>query len=195
MKSLILIAFSLLGFSSFQTFAAKDSHEIVKGDAKMGTEPLDTNTDGAIAHPTDAMNSEAAKVGKHEGGHSESHAHKSQSGANLELLKQPERDVANGTRPSTPVLQEPEALQKVSGTNVTLKWQAVEGAAVYHVQVASDPNFKWLIADEANFNQTSFQPQGLKLGQNYFWRVAARNPANYAGRTRSFFATSSFMTR
>ncbi len=112
----------------------------------------------------------------------------------LEIIKQPVSDVENGTRPAMPVLQSPEALAK-TGTNVTLKWQEVKGASFYHIQVATDPNFKWLIVDEHNFPQTSFQPQGLTAGQNYFWRVAARKPDNFASYTKSFFSSSSFMAK
>lgn len=110
-------------------------------------------------------------------------------------VKQPQANAAIATPPAKPALKSPEPLQKIAGTNVTLTWEAVEGADAYHVQVATDPNFKWLVMNEPMFPQTSAQPQGLVVNQNYYWRVAAWKNGQDWGANKSDFSWSSFMTR
>lgn len=75
---------------------------------------------------------------------------------------------------------------------VTLRWQAAENADVYHVQVAKDPAFKWLVKNEQNVQGTSLEVSELEQGNNYWWRVAARKPANDPKYTKGFFSRSSF---
>lgn len=113
----------------------------------------------------------------------------------LHYVKQPEVNAAKATPPAAPKLVSPEALQKIAGTNVTLTWEAVEGADAYHLQVATDPKFKWLVLDEKFFPQTSAQPAGLEVGKNYYWRVAAWKNGQEWGANKSYFSTSSFTTR
>lgn len=105
-------------------------------------------------------------------------------------VKQPEVDRSKATLPGHVTLAEPKALAKVSGT-VTLKWAPVEGAEVYHVQVAKDARFKWLVSNEYDVKGETFQVPTLEAGQ-YFWRVAARRPANDAQWTHGYFSNSSF---
>jgi hypothetical protein len=77
------------------------------------------------------------------------------------------------------------------GQPETLKWKA-EGADTFHVQVATDPRFKWLVIDDHYVKANSFDLKALTKGQQYFWRIAARKPDNDAGNTKGFFKTSSF---
>jgi hypothetical protein len=114
---------------------------------------------------------------------------------NNDYVAQPPVNPALATNPASPTLTSPEPLQKIAGTNVTLTWQAVEGADAYHVQVATDPNFKWLVMNEPMFPQTTTQPQGLVVNQNYYWRVAAWKNGQNWGANKSHFSASSFSTR
>lgn len=188
MKLFSVIAFTVCAFS----FGAWAAEAPATHEAPTTHEAPDTDM-GAITREPKAD----AKDAHGKGAHGEAHGggHGPAKPYDLEIVKQPVSDTENATRPAMPVLQSPEVLAKVTGTNVTLKWQEVKGASVYHIQVATDPNFKWLIVDEENFPQTSFQPQGLTAGQNYFWRVAARKPGNWASYTKSFFSSSSFATK
>lgn len=96
--------------------------------------------------------------------------------------------------PAKPELAGPQYFSQVKGDKVTLQWKAVEGAEEYHVQLATDPNFKWLVANEYHVKATSFDAAGLEAGKHYYWRVAAVKPNNWSTFRRSFFATSMFET-
>lgn len=120
-----------------------------------------------------------------EDAHGEGHGHGHDVG-----VPQPVADRSKVAVPGRVELTEPKALAKVDAT-VTLKWTASAGADVYHVQVAKDPRFKWLVVDNANVTGESFQTPSLDAGP-YFWRVAGRKPTNDASYTKGFFTTSSF---
>lgn len=107
---------------------------------------------------------------------------------------QPVPEKAKAKRPAQPELLEPKALSKISGSSATLKWAPVENASVYVVQVATDPNFKWLITNNSAVSETSLQLSGLEAGKMYFWRVAASIPSNTASYTQGVFKASSFET-
>ena len=59
--------------------------------------------------------------------------------------------------------------------NDTLKWNAVAGAARYHVQISSSPSFASLVADDTVTN-TSVPVNGLSQLTTYYWRAAASGP-------------------
>jgi hypothetical protein len=107
------------------------------------------------------------------------------------LLPQPKANKALATPPRKVELKSPEALSKVTGTNVLLEWTPSEGAETYHIQVAKDPAFKWIIQENHSVKSTSFQATNLPKGQ-IFWRVAAQKPGNMAAHWKSVFTSSSF---
>lgn len=107
-------------------------------------------------------------------------------------LKQPNRLLA--TAPEKAELVAPEAFAKISGAQVTLKWKAAFAAEFYHLQVATDPNFKWLKIDEPFLSATSFDLKDLEAGKHYYWRVASVLTSNIPGSTKSAFARSMFAT-
>lgn len=94
--------------------------------------------------------------------------------------------------PAAPALSAPEAFAKVSGPKAALTWSEVAGATEYHVQVATDPNFKWLVSNEYHVKGTTFEANNLEAGKTYYWRVAAVNTHNWDTFRKSVFATSSF---
>ncbi len=110
-------------------------------------------------------------------------------------VKQPDPVRAKATLPGKIVIVEPQALSKVSGTTVTLKWKPSVGATVYHVQVATDPRFKWMVTEDSWVSAESFEVANLQAGQQYFWRVAGRAPDNDPSWTHGYFAASSFEVR
>jgi hypothetical protein len=92
-------------------------------------------------------------------------------------------------------LLEPKALSSVQGTQVTLKWQTVSEADSYRVQVATDPNFKWLVANEDFYKGTSYEVKNLESGKHYYWRVYAWKSDNDPSYLSSFADFSSFETK
>lgn len=103
-----------------------------------------------------------------------------------------EADRALATEPEKVVLNEPSYMQKISEETITLKWSPSATADAYFVQVATDPNFKWLVKEDHNVNGTELTLTGLTKNQNYFWRVAAVKSNNKAGNTKSAFTMNSF---
>ncbi|HEX7675489.1 MAG TPA: fibronectin type III domain-containing protein [Bdellovibrio sp.] len=106
--------------------------------------------------------------------------------------KQP--DLAAQKVPGKPELTSPAYFAAINGETVKLEWKAGEGAQEYHVQVATDPNFKWLVAEDHSHKETSFEVSKLEPGKHYFWRVASVRPDNWKTFRKSYFATSMFET-
>ena len=111
------------------------------------------------------------------------------------LFPKPQANKSKTGRMPSVTLLEPKALSSVTGSQVTLKWQAVTEADSYRVQVATDPNFKWLVANEDFFKGTSYEVKNLEAGMNYFWRVYAWKSDNDPGYLSSFADYSSFETK
>lgn len=135
-----------------------------------------------------AVSAFAASGGDHgSGGHDEK--------SYRNLFPIPQADLAKGTIPAVPNLQEPVFMSSVNPAFVTLKWNAVEGADSYHVQVATDANFKWLVQDAHLHKGVTYELQNLQPGQHYYWRVASFRSGNLAGTSKSTFSKSMFETK
>ncbi|MBO9665859.1 MAG: fibronectin type III domain-containing protein [Bdellovibrio sp.] len=111
-----------------------------------------------------------------------------------ELFPPKQADMEAQAVPAKPELTSPEYFAAIKTDSVTLKWKDAEGAQVYHVQVATDPNFKWLVANEQEVKGTSFDVTKLEAGKHYFWRVASVRPDNWKTFRKSYFAMSMFET-
>ena len=59
--------------------------------------------------------------------------------------------------------------------NVTLIWNAMPGATVYHLQVATDSLFTGLVVNDSTLAGVSRTMSGLALSVTYYWRVSAGN--------------------
>lgn len=115
-------------------------------------------------------------------------------GGATHLFPAPVANRAKATAPDAVKLEEPKYFAEQSGA-ANLKWTASETATNYQLQVATDPNFKWLVVNEQNLKETSFQVSGLEAGKHYFWRVLAVNRNNDATWTKSFWAQSMFSAK
>ena len=116
----------------------------------------------------------------------------SEHGANMHLLPKPIPNPAKATRPAKVVLESPTALSKVAAGSVTLKWQESQGSESYQVQVATDPNFKWLVTNEFFVKGNSFELKNVEAGKQYFWRVAGMNSNSDPEYLKGFFSNSMF---
>lgn len=130
------------------------------------------------------------------GGHAETgHKENTKESKSRNLFPKPEADKSKTARMPKVTLLEPKALSTVQGAQVTLKWQEAAGADSYRVQVATDPNFKWLVANEDFYQGTSYEVKGLEAGKHYFWRVYAWKSDNDPSYMSGFADFSSFETK
>lgn len=123
----------------------------------------------------------------HESGHKEEKSHKDWN----EVFKQPVGNEALAQAPEKTQIIEPTFLAPITGSEVTLKWTPVVGVK-YHLQVATDPNFKWLVMDEALVTYTEYNLKNITAGQQYFWRVYTQKPENNNSYTKGPAVSSSF---
>ncbi len=112
-----------------------------------------------------------------------------------ELFPPKQANKTLSTPPAATMLASPAFMAKISGNEVTLKWSPVEGVENYHLQVATDPVYKWITAEEQLLNGTSYQLKNLEAGKHYYWRVAAVKPGNMASYSKSEFKKSMFETK
>lgn len=79
---------------------------------------------------------------------------------------------------SIPLLASPANRDTNQPGNVTLKWNNVQGATSYHVQVATNALFSQtaLVFDQKGITDTLKQMNGLQLTKKHYWRVAAETP-------------------
>ncbi|WP_413558914.1 fibronectin type III domain-containing protein [Bdellovibrio sp. HCB209] len=111
-----------------------------------------------------------------------------------ELFPEKPVDEMAQTIPAKPELTSPDYFAAIKGETVTLKWKEAKDAQEYHVQVATDANFKWLVADDQHVKATTFDVTKLEAGKHYFWRVASVRPNNWSTFRKSYFAMSMFET-
>jgi|GEM_PF-899923 len=124
-------------------------------------------------------------------GHDPEHIAKEMSA----LFPQPQADLGQQMRPSSPELVGPTFYEEIPAGKVTLKWKASTGADAYHVQVATDANFKWLVNESFEVLGTSFEVNGLESGKNYYWRVLGAKMSNVSQFTKSEFNSSMFRVK
>ncbi len=130
-----------------------------------------------------------------EHGNTKSHgnAHEEKLGVKMNSLFPQYKPNPNAVaRPSTVKLNSPKFLSEVPAGAVKLEWTPVDGASNYHVQVATDPNFKWLITNDPWVKTNSFDAAQLEAGRKYYWRVAAIRSQNESMFTKSVFVSSVF---
>lgn len=125
---------------------------------------------------------------KHEEHHGGAPSHRDNSA----LFPPKKADPSKSTPPATPKLVAPKFQEELAAGDVTLKWEEVPTANVYHVQVATDPNFKWLKIDDHSVRATTLDVKGLEKGRLYFWRVAGWKNDNMAATSHGQFAVSTF---
>lgn len=81
--------------------------------------------------------------------------------------------------PDAPVVRESATAARVAGPGAVLRWDAVERADSYRLQVARDASFAAPAVDQ-QVQGTSFAPEGLSVGP-HVWRVAARREGRADG--------------
>ncbi|HPO63893.1 MAG TPA: hypothetical protein PK762_12510, partial [Candidatus Kapabacteria bacterium] len=75
-----------------------------------------------------------------------------------------------------------------------LDWEAVFGANMYNIQIATDADFSEIIVDE-NIAGTVYYPSTLALQSDYWWRVSATNGTNISPWSEIWaYSTGSIVT-
>ncbi len=120
--------------------------------------------------------------------------HKDHSAEMNSLFPEKLQNPKQSARPAVVEIVAPKFLSTVAGT-ATLQWKEARGANAYHIQVATDPNFKWLVDENKFVKTTSFEFAKAQTGLKYFWRVAAVNTENDASFTKSNFSNSVFIAK
>jgi len=92
--------------------------------------------------------------------------------------------------PAAPVLVSPANGAKNIVKNTQFKWNAVQDAETYRLQVFTDADLSSAFEDDSIITSAEKQLSGLKSGMKYFWRVNAKNDAG----TGSFSPVWSFIT-
>lgn len=92
-------------------------------------------------------------------------------------------------RPEPPFPLSPK--HKVRTENVNFTWTQSSEAKTYHLQVASDMQFKQIILDETQIKASEFSTDKLSLGR-YFWRVASVIEKNAEADQGPFSPVQSF---
>lgn len=113
---------------------------------------------------------------------------------NSALFPPKKADPSMATAPAPVKIEAPSFMAKVSGESVDLTWSAAEGADTYHVQVATDANFKWLTINDYGVKTNSYKAGGLAKGKHYYWRVAPWKTGNMAATNKGAFTGSVFVT-
>lgn len=120
--------------------------------------------------------------------------HKDHSAEMNSLFPAKQQNPKLSARPSVVEITAPKFLSKVAGP-AKLEWKEARGANTYHVQVATDPNFKWLVAEDHFVKTNTFDFATVEAGKKYFWRVAAYNTDNDSMFTKSNFTSSVFIAK
>jgi len=115
-----------------------------------------------------------------------------------------ERSVANAlfavremdvSAPSIPILIYPENGANNQRDTVELVWSKSEHAAVYDLQISTNPNFSsGIILNKSVIMDTTYSVTGLTGLQNYYWRIRAKNAVGATGFTQGFGFQTGFPT-
>ncbi len=146
------------------------------------------------SEPESACTAETAKCAEQVDAHHANAGNNDLSAKMNSLFPEKQKIAKLATRPSTIELTAPKFLSKISGA-AKLQWKEANGANAYHVQVATDPNFKWLVAEDHFVKTNSFEFNKTEAGHKYFWRVAAFNTDNDSSYSKSNFSSSVFLAK
>ncbi len=85
-----------------------------------------------------------------------------------------------------PVLVSPAANSTNVPLPVTIKWNSVEFAASYHVQLSSDSLFATFVVNDSTVKSDSLVVNSLLNDTKYFWRVKSQNAAGSSNYSSAF---------
>ncbi len=93
--------------------------------------------------------------------------------------------------PSQPTLVSPSDNSKGITDAKVLRWNKVDGASFYKIQIGTDPAFTDIFFEKDGINQDTFNVENLEQGKiTYYWRISAKG----AGGPSQWSDTWSFTT-
>jgi len=84
-------------------------------------------------------------------------------------------------RPQPPVPLAPANRALFRGQQPTLQWSDSEDATRYRLQIARDPEFRQLLADQDGLEGTRFETSALTETGDYYWRLYSISASNEQG--------------
>ncbi len=78
-----------------------------------------------------------------------------------------------------PLLHGPVVGQGATSLSPEMSWQGIQGALSYHIQIAEDLAFEYLVVEEQGVMGSSWAPGALEAGHRYYWRVRAKTVNGY----------------
>ena len=91
---------------------------------------------------------------------------------------------------TAPVLTAPANASVIGSLTPTFTWDAVAGAASYHLQVSRDATFTLLVVNNAVAAPTYVQPTNLLAATTYYWRVKIKGPYGPSAWSATFSFTT-----
>ncbi len=84
---------------------------------------------------------------------------------------------SNDSIPNVPILLSPSSgtTNVDTSTSIQLKWNPVNGAVFYHLDVSTDSNFVWDVIRSVNLTSLTYYLNNLNSSTQYFWRITANN--------------------
>jgi hypothetical protein len=89
-----------------------------------------------------------------------------------------------------PVLDSPANLATNQSTTLVLKWFALAGDSIYHLQISTSIAFSTTLYNDSTLTGVSHQIAGLRNATKYYWRVSVKN----GGVTSPYSTIRSFTT-
>jgi hypothetical protein len=112
-------------------------------------------------------------------------------GASTSLWSSAQRFITVPDPPAMPVLSLPVANAKNVPISTTISWQYAARAARYHLQLAADTAFEFIILQDSTIADTLRTLDSLEYYTTYFWRIRATNVGGMSAWTarRQFLTT------
>ncbi len=111
-------------------------------------------------------------------------------GASTSIWSPAQRFITVPDPPATPVLMAPAVNAKNIPVSTIMSWQYAARAARYHVQLAADTAFEFIVRQDSTIADTLWALDSLDYYAVYYWRVKATN----VGGTSAWTTRRQFLT-
>lgn len=78
-----------------------------------------------------------------------------------------------------PVIIQPQAIHEAKSFPIVLQWRKNSATSIYNIQIARDPEFKTIITDESQANDTTFTIKSIENTTVCYWRIRSRGNSTF----------------